>query len=40
MTTLAGRLGIEPSDCANGIIRVANSIMANAIRAVTIERWP
>jgi N-methylhydantoinase A len=35
---LAGRLGIEPMECANGIIRVANSIMANAIRAVTIER--
>jgi N-methylhydantoinase A len=38
MTALAGRLGIDPIECANGIIRVANSIMANAIRAVTIER--
>jgi N-methylhydantoinase A len=35
---LADRLGVGPMECANGIIRVANSIMANAIRAVTIER--
>ena len=38
ISVLAGRLGIEPLDCANGIIQVANSVMANAIRAVTIER--
>jgi N-methylhydantoinase A len=38
ITGVAQRLGIEPLDCANSIIRVANSIMANAIRAVTIER--
>jgi len=35
---LAQQLDIPPLGCANGIIRVANSIMANAIRAVTIER--
>jgi N-methylhydantoinase A len=38
LTGLAGRLGLTPAQCANGIIRVANSIMANAIRAVTIQR--
>jgi N-methylhydantoinase A len=38
MSALAERLGVGPLECANGIIRVANSIMANAIRAVTIER--
>jgi N-methylhydantoinase A len=35
---LARQLGVTSLECANGIIRVANSIMANAIRAVTIER--
>jgi N-methylhydantoinase A len=35
---LAGELEIDLHDCANGVIRVANAIMAAAIRAVTIER--
>jgi N-methylhydantoinase A len=35
---LAVELGIDVYRCANGIIRIANSIMANAIRAVTVER--
>lgn len=35
---LAEGLDIDLHDCANGIIRVANAIMAAAIRAVTIER--
>jgi N-methylhydantoinase A len=35
---LASRLDVDLHRCANGIIRVANSVMANAIRAVTIER--
>ncbi|HEY2715072.1 MAG TPA: hydantoinase/oxoprolinase family protein [Solirubrobacterales bacterium] len=35
---LAGELEIDLHDCANGIVRVANAIMAAAIRAVTIER--
>jgi N-methylhydantoinase A len=35
---LAADLGVDLHRCANGIIRVANSIMANAIRAVTVER--
>jgi len=38
ITGLAERLGIDALACANSVIRVANSIMANAIRAVTIER--
>ena len=38
VSTLAAALGVAPTECAIGIIRVANSIMANAIRAVTIER--
>jgi N-methylhydantoinase A len=38
LSKLAENVGVEPIECANGIIRVANSIMANAIRAVTIER--
>jgi N-methylhydantoinase A len=35
---LGAKLGISPQACAEGIIRIANSIMANAIRAVTVER--
>ncbi|TMB86811.1 MAG: hypothetical protein E6J45_13330, partial [Chloroflexi bacterium] len=35
---LARQLGIDPDACANGIIRVADAIMAGAIRAVTVER--
>jgi N-methylhydantoinase A len=35
---LAKELRMGPMECANGIIRVANSHMASAIRAVTIER--
>jgi N-methylhydantoinase A len=35
---LAAQLGIEPEACASGIIRVADAIMAGAIRAVTVER--
>jgi N-methylhydantoinase A len=38
LTELGRPLGVDAMECANGIIRVANSIMANAIRAVTIER--
>ncbi len=35
---LASQLGMEPEACAGGIIRVADAIMAGAIRAVTVER--
>ncbi len=35
---LARTLGLSRSECAQGILRVANTIMASAIRSVTIER--
>lgn len=35
---LGGSLGLGPTECALGILRVANTIMAAAIRSVTIER--
>jgi N-methylhydantoinase A len=38
IATLAKQLGMEPESCAGGIIRVADAIMAGAIRAVTVER--
>lgn len=38
VSTLADGLAMDVHDCANGVIRVVNAIMAAAIRAVTIER--
>ena len=38
MAPLARELGLDSAECAHGIIRVADAIMANAIRAVTIEQ--
>ena len=35
---VAGQLGIAVEQCAHAVIRVANSIMSEAIRAVTVER--
>jgi N-methylhydantoinase A len=35
---LAGGLGMTPSDCAAGIVRVANAEMVRALRVVTVER--
>ena len=35
---LAEQLGMSPEACAEGIIRVADAIMAGAIRTVTVER--
>ena len=35
---LAGGLGLEPLDCAAGIIRVANAEMVRALRVVTVQR--
>jgi N-methylhydantoinase A len=35
---LAGELGLEPAQCAEGIIRVANAEMVRALRVVTVER--
>lgn len=35
---LAGRLGLEPVECAEGIVRVANAEMARALRLMTVER--
>jgi N-methylhydantoinase A len=35
---VAEPLGIDVEQCANAIIRIANTIMAEAIRAVTVER--
>jgi N-methylhydantoinase A len=35
---LAERLGLEPSACAEGIVRVANAEMLRALRVVTVER--
>ncbi len=36
--TLAGELGLEPLECAEGIVRVAATEMARAVRVVTVER--
>ena len=38
VASLAGELGLEPVDAALGIVRVANSEMAAAVRVVTVER--
>jgi N-methylhydantoinase A len=35
---LADELGLEPRDCAEGVIRVANAEMLRALRVVTVER--
>jgi len=38
MGVLAGRLGLSAEDAAEGIVRVANAEMAQAVRVVTVER--
>jgi N-methylhydantoinase A len=38
IAALADELGLEPLQCAEGIIRVANSEMVRALRVVTVER--
>ncbi len=35
---LAEALGLEPGDCAEGIVRVANAEMVRALRVMTVER--
>ena len=35
---LAAELGLEPLECAEGIVRVANAEMIRALRVVTVER--
>ena len=35
---LARQLGLEPCECAAGIVRVANAEMVRALRVVTVER--
>src|SRR5688572_31343827 len=35
---LAGELGLEPLETADGIVRVANQEMVRALRVVTVER--
>jgi N-methylhydantoinase A len=35
---LAGELDLDPMDCAEGIVRVANAEMVRALRVVTVER--
>jgi N-methylhydantoinase A/oxoprolinase/acetone carboxylase beta subunit len=35
---LAGDLGLEPRDCAEGIVRVANAEMVRALRVMTVQR--
>ena len=36
--TLGAALGLEPTPCAEGIVRVANAAMAGALRVVTVRR--
>jgi N-methylhydantoinase A len=36
--TLAGELGLDDTECAEGIIRVANAEMVRALRVVTVQR--
>jgi N-methylhydantoinase A len=38
VANLAGELGLDPSECAEGIIRVANAEMVRALRVVTVQR--
>jgi N-methylhydantoinase A len=38
IVALAEELGLEPRDCAEGVIRVANAEMVRALRVVTVER--
>ncbi len=38
ITGLAAELGLAPSACAEGIIRVANAEMVRALRVVTVQR--
>ena len=35
---LAGALGLDPRECAEGIVRVANAEMVRALRVMTVER--
>jgi N-methylhydantoinase A len=35
---LAGELGLDPRECAEGIVRVANAEMVRALRVMTVER--
>ncbi len=35
---LAGELGLQPTECAEGIVRVANAEMVRALRVVTVQR--
>jgi N-methylhydantoinase A len=38
ITRLASSLKLDPTDCAAGIVRVANAEMVRALRVVTVER--
>jgi N-methylhydantoinase A len=38
VSALATELGLEPLDCAAGIVRVANAEMVRALRVVTVQR--
>jgi N-methylhydantoinase A len=38
VAALADRLGIDPRECAHGIVRVAESEMLGALRLLTVER--
>jgi N-methylhydantoinase A len=38
IAALAATLGLEPLECAEGIVRVANAEMVRALRVVTVER--
>ena len=38
VSALATELGLEPLDCAAGIVRVANAEMIRALRVVTVQR--
>ncbi len=38
VSVLAAELGLEPLECAEGIVRVANAEMIRALRVVTVQR--
>ena len=38
VAALAGELGLDPTECAHGIVRVANAEMVRALRVVTVQR--
>jgi len=39
LTALAGKLGVSTDEAAQGIVRIANNNMVNALKLVSLNRW-